>query len=538
MIIIKNKLTKNKQEVKLIYDGNFSNLDFFAPSYVNFENPKYVEINDKYCSGILIVNFSREQEELILRNLIETNIDMNISMFYEKLDNHKIIQELTYHIGSLGVDIKSTNQNRQDIDVVNFTYNDAKYIRKEMQINNEDFYYLYIYLNIFFKDLKEKEYLENKIEGICESVGLQIRKANFRQEQTLISTLPIMNNHTDVKEVTKRNILTSGLVATYPFISSTIFDEKGVFVGVNKYNDSLVFIDRFNKEKYKNANMCIFGTSGAGKSYFTKLQILRNKLFNITQYIIDPEREYEKICNSLEGSLVKIGEKYQNHINIFDIREESLVCGEKGYLSIKINKLMEFFNLVFEELSKEEEALLEQEIIKCYELKGILFDDNSLYEKQENNEQKFIQTNKMPKMEDLYKLLENNKKLNNLKTKLYPFVYGHLKFFNNYTNIEFKNTLIIADIYDLGKENIKYGLYLITEILLDKIKKSRDEPKIIYFDEIWKLIGANSNKNTAKFIYEIFKTIRKYNGSAVAITQDIDDLFSLEERNLWKKHIK
>lgn len=134
-----------------------------------------------------------------------------------------------------------------------------------MQINNEEMYYLYIYLTVFSKDRKELEYLLNKVEGIAQSRGIQTRRAYFREEQGYLSSLPLMQNNVDIKKVTKRNILTSGIISTYPFISSSIFDENGIFIGTNINNNSLVFIDRYNTEKYKNANICIFGTSGARK---------------------------------------------------------------------------------------------------------------------------------------------------------------------------------------------------------------------------------------------------------------------------------
>ena len=203
---------------------------------------------------------------------------MNISIFYEKQDSYKTIKDLTYHIGNVGVEIKETNQNRQDIDIAAYTYNDAKYIRKEIQINNEDIYFLYTYIIVYANEIKELEYYINKVEGITQSKGMQTIRANFRQDEIFFSTLPFMENREKIKESAKRNILTSGLISTYPFISSNIFDEEGIFIGTNIYNNSLVFIDRYNTNKYKNANMCIFGTSGAGKSFYTKLLILRYRL--------------------------------------------------------------------------------------------------------------------------------------------------------------------------------------------------------------------------------------------------------------------
>ena len=253
-----------------------------------------------------------------------------------------------------------------------------------MQINNEELYFLYIYVTTFSEDIKELEYLLNKLEGIIQSKGMQTKRAYFRQEQAFLTALPIMQNSVDLKDSAKRNVLTSGLVATYPFISSAIFDEEGIFIGTNIYNNSLVFIDRYNKNKYKNSNICIFGTSGAGKSFYTKLLVLRNRILGIEQYIIDPDREYGNMCEKLGGSLLKIGPNSNSYINVFDIMEESLEENEQGYLANKLGKLIGFFNLIFGNLNEEEKAILEEKIIELYKTKGITFDDETLYKDEEN----------------------------------------------------------------------------------------------------------------------------------------------------------
>lgn len=480
-----------------------------------------------------MVDYYREQNDILLKSLIETNINMNISIFYEKQDSYKAIKELTYHIGNVGVELKEGNENREDIELAAFTYNDAKYIRKEIQINNEDIYYLYIYINLYADNIKDLEYYLNKIEGIAQSKDMQTKRANFRQEEIFLATLPISENREIIKNAARRNILTSGLLSTYPFISSTIFDPNGIFIGTNIYNNSLVFIDRYNTEKYKNANICIFGTSGAGKSFYTKLLILRYKLLGISQYIVDPEREYNSLCKELHGIQVKIGPNSNTYINILEIRKESIEDGEKGYLATKISKLVGFFNLIFGELTEEEKALIEEKLIETYKNKNINFNDESLYE-EKNDKKEFKKSKKMPKLEDLYNVLGKDKRTEKFRIKLIPFVKGSMKFFNNYTNIELNNDLIVADIYDLGEENLKYGMYLFTDIFWDKIKENRNKKKAIYLDEIWRLIGVTSNKEVASFIYKIFKTIRKYGGSSVAITQDISDIFSLDSGTYGK----
>ena len=495
-------------------------------------NPKYIEIDNVYYSTLIIINYNREQTELILKDIIDTNININISMFYEKLNTYKVIKDLTYHIGNVGVDLQNFSESRQDIDIAAFTYNDAKYIRKEIQLNNEDLYYIYIYLNVFSQDKRDLEYTLNKVEGILQSKGMQTRRAYFRQEQAFKSCIPFLHNDKDIKTVARRNILTSGLLATYPFISSSIYDENGIFIGSNMNNNSLVFIDKYDSNKYKNANMCIFGTSGAGKSYYTKLLILRYRLLGIEQYIIDPEREYTNICKNLDGALLKIGPNSKTYINVFDIREESLEENQSGYLACKISKLLGFFNLIFGNMDEEEKSIIEEKLIEVYSRKGITFDDNSLFKEADKNKinikKQFRETTDMPVLEDFYNVLAEHKVTEKFRIKLIPFVKGSLSFFNNYTSVELNNKLIIADIYELGEENLKYGMYIFTELFWDKIKKNRNIKKSIYMDEIWRLIGVTSNKNVASFIYKIFKTIRKYGGSAVAITQDVSDLFSLE----------
>ena len=530
MIII--RLFKNIIKLKNINynnDLNFQDKDKIineiSPGYIDNTNPKYIEIDDMFYSGLLITNYNRNQNDLILKKLIDSNINLNISIFYEKQDTYKIIKNLTYNIGNVGADVHNLNEDRQEAEIANSAYNDAKYIRKELQVNNQELYYLYIYVMVYSPQKEEIDYLLNKVEGILFSQGIQGRRAYFREENIYLATLPFFINQEEVKKATKRNVLTDGLVATYPFISSSIFDPKGIFIGKSIYNKSLIFLDKYNEEKYKNANMSIFGTSGAGKSFYLKLNILRYRLMDIDQYVIDSEREYVKMCNELEGVLLKIGPTSSTYINILDIREESLEEG-RGYLATKITRLIGFFNMIFGELDEREKAILEEKIIILYKRKNISFDDDSLF--NHKNVRKFKSSEEMPILEDLYNLFGEDEETTIFKIKLIPFVKGSLKFFNHHTNVELNNKLIVADIYDLGEENFKYGMYLFTEMFWDKIKKDRKKKKAIYIDEIWRLIGVTSNREVAGFIFKIFKTIRKYGGSAIAATQDISDIFSLD----------
>ena len=489
------------------------------PLYINLTNPQYIEIDGMFFSSLLIINYNRIFQELIFKNILEINENILISIYIEKNNQYKIIKEIAKNIGNTTVDLEKINNSRIDIDIAKSSLEDAKYIRREMQLNNQQLLYFYTYITTYSKNKEELKNQINKIEEILQNSGLKSKKSYFRQEQTILANLPLNKNNYDIKRAVKRNILTDGIKGTYPFITSTIYDEQGILYGTDINNNSLIIIDKLDREKYKNSNTCIFGSSGSGKSYFTKIQVLRNYILNINQYIIDPEREYEKISKSLNGSLIKIGPASKTYINIFDIREDSLEENEEGYLATKLNKLIGFFKLIFQDITEEERTELENKIIKIYKNKNIDFNDKSLFK---NN--KFKTSTDMPILEDLYK--ELNKRM---QKKIEPFITGSLKCFNNYTNIELNNKLIIGDIYELGEENIQFGMYIFIELFWDKIKKDRNSRKIIYLDEIWRLIGITSNKETASFIYKIFKTIRKYGGGATAITQDVSDLFSLEE---------
>lgn len=197
----------------------------------------------------------------------------------------------------------------------------------------------------------------------------------------------------------------------------------------------------------------------------------------------------------------------------------------------KINKLNTFFSLLFPEILSEEKSLLEEKIIECYLKKGITFDDSSLYTSDARNnllaEKRFKKSEDMPTLEDLYKIIKKEKRLKRITTLIKPYINGSMKFLNGHTNVDLSNKFIVADIYNVEESNLPIVMFVITELFWDKIKASRKQKKIIYLDEVWRLI--NTNEETANFVFKMFKTIRKYGGAATAITQDINDFFALKE---------
>lgn len=468
-----------------------------------------------------------------LERLISSEIDFEISMFYDKQNSYETVKDLTKYIGTVGANIKLSNNNQVDIDLMNTSYENAKYIKKQLQVENDDLYFLNIYILTYAKSLELLESNLQRIEGLASGCGLSARRATFRQECAFWSCLPILNNPKELKNVSKRNVLTSGLVSTYPFLSNELCDDNGVLFGVNALNNSIVMIDRFNTEKYKNANMCVIGASGSGKSYFVKLMVSRNRLLNIAQYIIDPDKEYEKICKELGGTYINFGK--DSVINIMEIRE-TILDEDENFLQNKLQKLMVFFSIIFVDLTEVERSMLEDKIIECYAEKGITFNNSTLYTGKEVGnflaKNKFRSSTEMPILEDLYKLLNKDVNLKRIAKLLKPYISGSLKYMNNYTNIDLSNKLVVSDISGIEEKDLPMVMFLITDFYWDKIKENRGRKKIVYLDEVWRLI--NKNDDTANFVFKIFKTIRKYGGAATAITQDINDFFSLNKGEYGK----
>jgi len=267
--------------------------------------------------------------------------------------------------------------------------------------------------------------------------------------------------------------------------------------------------------------------------------LLRNRYLGLTQFVIDPDGEYNTVCKELNGSFIKFGNDNGNYINIMDIRENSFTDDEekRGYLVDKLSRLKMFFSLIFKNMTEEEAIYLEDKIIECYFKKGITFDDESLYKSDDGKvrlTKEFKDFSEMPILEDLYDCMVNDEKTKSFSLKLKPYISGAMSFFNHHTNVDLSNKLIVFDISKVDSTAVSSSMYLAVDMFWNRIKQNKAEKKVIYIDEVWRLIGSSGNLETAEFIYKIFKTIRKYGGAATAITQDVSDFFALESGKYGK----
>lgn len=261
--------------------------------------------------------------------------------------------------------------------------------------------------------------------------------------------------------------------------------------------------------------------------------INRNRFLDITQFVIDPDREYSKLCNKLNGTLINFGANQS--INIMDIREGFLDEGE-SYLKNKIAKLNIFFSMIFDGLSGDDKSHLEEVLTKCYKNYEITEDNDSLYMQDKRSailgRKTFKTCDMMPTIKNVYDLLKTNKHLKKYANVLKPFISGSMSYLSNRTNVDLKSKLVVVDIHEVSEEQMPLVMFIVTDYFWDVIKQNRSEKKILYLDEVWKMI--NKNEYTADFVYKLFKTIRKYGGAATAITQDISDFFMLEDGKYGK----
>lgn len=259
------------QGTNIIQSRQINDLDKICSSFISFENPKYIEIDGIFYASLLIVNYAREMESLFLNKILSLDIDIQIAMFYDKMNSYDVIKELTYNIGNTGANLKTSGQNQQDIEIIGSTYNDAKYIRKQLQMGEEDLFYLTLYIGTYASNQAELERNLQRIENMAVGVGLTPIRATYRQEPSFKSMLPFLENNKEIKNMSARNVLSSGLTSTYPFVSNELFDKNGILIGVNSFDKTLLMLDRFDTEKYKNANMFVIGTSRFWKILFYKI---------------------------------------------------------------------------------------------------------------------------------------------------------------------------------------------------------------------------------------------------------------------------
>lgn len=517
--------------------------EFICPSVIETNiSPKYIVIDGTYYTYCYLPSSTYPTHALggWITILINMGVGIDVDFWFKKESIASIQRKLQYKLRYNKVKMNETEDTSQDFDDLSAAIDSGYYLKQGIS-NGEDFCYMATMITITAKSLEELNYKYEEVKNHCIKNDLKIKQCLFQQQEAFISSLPLAQYNNGIFMKSRRNVLSSSLASCYPFVSFEMTDENGILLGVNSNNGSLVFVDHFDTSKYSNANIAILGSSGAGKTYTLQSMALRLRAKHIQTFVIAPLKgfEFERACEAVGGTFVKIAPGSGNNINIMEIRKkDDQVKGvysknetaKESILLQKIQQLHTFFSLLIEDISFAEKQVLDEALLKTYEGFGITARNKSLLDP--NNPDKY---KKMPILGDLHKILKDmGPDAKRLYDSLTRYVSGSAKSFNQQTNVNLDNMYIVLDVSTLTKEMLPIGMFIALEYVYDKIKENRTTRKTVFIDETWKLIGPGSSEQAAEFVLEIFKTIRGYGGSAIAATQDLNDFFALANGKFGK----
>lgn len=511
---------------------------FLLPKQMDFSKAAYCRIDGLYYSYFMIPSTGYKTQVTAgwLSLLVNAGEGIDVDLFLSKEPKEKIQFQLGRQIRINRSKMKETSDTNTDFDDIDSAIR-AGYYLKDGLANNQDFYYINTLITITADSREELEWRTNEMKKLMLSQDLILKPCYFRQDLAFQSVLPLNQLHKSLHELSKRNVLTTGAASCYPYVSFEISDDNGILLGVNKYNNSLIIVDIFNSRIYKNANMVLLGTSGAGKTFTMQLMALRLREKNIQTFILAPLKghEFRRACHNIGGEFIQISPASKNCINIMEIRKndktaEDVIDGERterSELSAKIQRLHIFFSLLIPDMTHEERQLLDEALIQTYAGKGITHQNESLYDETGSYKA-------MPVLGDLYDVLKKSTETRRMANILNRLVHGSASTFNQQTNVRLDNKYIVLDISELTGDLLTVGMFLALDYVWDKAKEDRTQEKAIFIDEVWQLIGASSNRLAAEFVLEIFKIIRGYGGAAICATQDINDFLSLDDGKYGK----
>lgn len=517
--------------------------DFFMPRRIDFTHGNYVCIDGLYYTWLLIPSdgYKAQVSAGWLSLLVNAGDGVDVDFFLTRQPKERIIQKVGQQLRINRSKLKDASDTNTDFDDIDSAIQSGYYLKQGLA-NNEDLYYMHILLTVTAPTPEDLEWKQHELKKLLLSQDMRVSSCHFREEQAFLSALPLVSLDKGLYERGKRNLLTSGAASCYPFVSYEMCDDNGILLGVNKYNRSLIIVDLFNSATYKNANMAILGTSGAGKTFTMQLMALRMRRKGIPVFIIAPLKghEFHRACANMGGSFIQVSPASPHCINIMEIRKvdhsvNELLDGpgiQLSELTEKIQRLHIFFSLLIPDMTHEERQLLDEALIRTYALKGITHDNNSLIDPARPGRYR-----EMPVLGDLYALLNVAPETKRMANILNRFVHGSASTFNQQTNVSLDNKYTVLDISSLTGDLLTVGMFVALDFVWDRAKQDRTEEKAVFIDECWQLLsgaGASGTRLAGDFVLEIFKTIRGYGGAAICASQDLNDFFNLDEGRFGK----
>lgn len=478
-----------------------------APSGISV-NPNNLVIGDYYAKTYFVFTYPRYLSAGWFSPLINLPEMMDLSIFIHPMDTALALRNLRKKVAQIEAEIiEGQEKGIVRNPILETAYQDVEQLRDALQQAREKLFEVGIYFTIYGPSLEEVNKLANKVESLMESKLVYVKPALFRQLEGLNSVLPLKKDDLNV-----HTPLNSGPASSiFPFVSPDLTSDRGILYGLNMHNNSLVIFDRFSLE---NANSVLFAKSGAGKSYATKLGVLRSLMMGTNAIIIDPEDEYRALANAIGGSYFKISLTSANKINPFDI--PLMPEGEEPANVFKshILNLTGLVKLMLGAITPEEDSLLDRVITETYASRDIT-PENFGTVKELNP----------PLLEDLQTVLMNTEGGRALAQRLDKYTHGsYAGFVNAPTNVDIRNRLIVFSIRDLEEELRPIAMYIILNFIWNLIR-SELKQRLLIIDEAWLMM---KHRDSASFLFGLVKRARKYYLGVTTITQDVEDFLSSE----------
>lgn len=475
--------------------------DIIAPSAIEVDF-NHMVIGGKFFRSFFTIDYPPYVGPNWLSPLINFEYPVNISTFYYPRETGEILKSLKRKIAEMQATLSlQADAGQQPDPVLRKQLSDALDLQEQLAAGNEKYFQYALYLTLYADTLQELEKITNNLESTMAAMGVTIKVATLQQEETFQSSLPYGLDKIDQW----RNMDSTSLASTFPFVSAELTMEKGVLYGVNLHNRSLVIFDRFS---LPNANSVVFATSGAGKSFAVKLEALRSLMLGSEIIIIDPEKEYEKLATTIGGEYISFSQDGSQKLNPFELT--GLYSQDEDELRFKIQSVAGLVRLMLGGVLKPEEAaILDRALILTYKEKGITPDPAT-------------HQNQPPLLEDLYKILNSmaENEAHNMALRLEKFVRGSgAGIFDQRSNVDLKNSFTVFSIRDLTDELRPLAMYTMLDFIWTKIKRDRRR-RLLIIDEAWLMMQY---EDAAKFVYSIAKRARKYALGLTVISQDVED---------------
>ncbi len=499
------KKTKNENLIPILPEdiyqvGVLEMQDIIAPSALRV-TPKNLNLGEKIARTLFVISYPRFLSEEWFSPIINLDSVFDISIFVHPLDTTTVLRSLQKKIAEVESQIMTREQKGMVRDpMLDTAQADIEDLRDQLMQATEKMFSVGLYITLYGTTEEELNKTENEIKSVLDAKLIYMKTALFQQEDGFRSVAPFA---TDLLEVNTR-LNSTPLSSIFPFVSFDLTSNKGILYGRNLHNSSLVIFDRFSLENY---NSVIFARSGSGKSFATKLEILRSLMFDVDVIVIDPEREYEFLAEAVGGRYFNISLTSEHHINPFDLpfpREDE---SPADVLRSNIINLVGLFRIMLGGLSAEEDSVLDNAITETYALKDITADADF--------------TNKpAPLLSDLELVLAGMEGGESLAQRLLKYTQGTWAgFLNKPTNVDINKKFVVFSIRDMEDELKPVAMYIVMHHIWNSIRRNLKK-RLLVVDEAWWMMKSD---DTASFLYSLVKRGRKYYLGVATITQDVSD---------------